>query len=189
MRRALFMLFVVIFLVSSLSGDVGPNPLLVFYDVAEVSWDRVDEDLYIAIRELPPSVTTLGVVENLGGDPDWALKIGEILQQRRMTVRVGIECSSACIGMILGAPVRIAEEDARFWIHAVQAPDADPQTLAEWRAYVAWRVVKWGMSREFAEKYLVRDSGDKWLTARDALAVGILTDVISVGRSGRADAP
>jgi hypothetical protein len=177
LRRIFAFLFLAL-LFSLLDHDDGSTRLLVLDQVAVVTWDKVDEELYVAIRDLPPSVTTLGIGENLGGVAWWSIKIAEILEQRRMTVRIGRECSSACILMILGAPVRIAAEDARFVVHTLHS-DEDPLELAESRAFVASWTTERGMSPEFADRYIGHDSGDTRLTAREALAVGILTEVIS----------
>lgn len=168
-----------------LTMDQRPAPLcfLVGDRVAFVATDTVDQSLLEAVRDLPVSTRLLVIGRNLGGFELPAVEIGEILRTRRMEAYVVSECDSACSSLFQGALFRTAERTAVFVVHSAQpGPDGNENIDAE-RRYDARKLVDWGLDPQFAETYVARDSGEKELSADEARAVGMVTLVVSNGRS------
>ena len=121
-----------------------------------------------------------------GGSSTDALRIAEAFTGRDVEVFVAGVCASAAVLGLVGARRVTCSPGARFMLHAVQDAVFGPAALLRGRAAMLDRIT--GRVCDLLSKRLtvgpeqihawLTDGADHWFTAREALALGLVDEVV-----------
>jgi hypothetical protein len=158
-----------------ISGKIG---------AAAAGWfrDRLDQ------AHLAPGDTVL--MSSPGGDLNQAVIMGEIIRSRGLATAVGVAgasgevrpsyCASACVFVYAGGDSRYGVEGSMLGVHrfVTSAPERDP--VAETQrttGMVLNYMTRMGVSSSVVEA-MSQTSDVRWLGAREALAMNLVTDPV-----------
>jgi hypothetical protein len=181
-------------LVSSTDFDGGGRSRPVLFirgkiGAAAASWfrDRLEQ------AHLAAGDTVL--VSSLGGDLNQAILMGEIIRSHGLATAVGVVdasgrvspsyCASACVFVYAGGKPRYGVEGSMLGVHrfVTSAPGEDP--VAETQrttGMVLSYMTKMGVASSFVEA-MSRTSEIRWLGAREAAAMNLVTDPLGKPRA------
>jgi hypothetical protein len=136
------------------------------------------------------------LVSSLGGDLNQAVVMGEIIRSHGLSTAVGVfdasgrvspsYCASACVFVYAGGKPRYGVEGSRLGVHrfVTATPGADP--VAETQrttGMVLGYMTKMGVSSSAFVEAMSQSSEIRWLGAREAAAMNLVTDPVGKPRA------
>ena len=111
-----------------------------------------DERILYFFEQLPDSVHTVSL-ESVGGKADIAMKIAQIIRDRKLRTYVYVQCISACTLMFQGGVDRVVSDDETYFVyHYIRWFGPGSENLPAFQRSFTDAYMRYGMSEDFAEQ-------------------------------------